>query len=197
MVVNSSNSIEYQRYLQRIAAQQAAAQSSAETSASQTAAASFFSQGTDSFAASSETDSSDLVIPSEQYNDMKPTMNTMRPPMPPAAPPEDSTAESASETEAVSDDTDDTDSSILSSISSTMRVNQDSIEAAMKKLGLTDDDLTDEDSLTKLLDELTQGAKDRGLQTASETAVESLIAKLTEGSSSTSETAAGTTVEEA
>lgn len=199
MQVNSTESIEYQEYLQRLAAQQAAAQASAEQATTQTAAASFFSQGMDSYVSSSEDTETEMVIPSEQYNEMKPSMNSMRPPMPPMAPPDDDST-TTDETSAAAAETDDTDvstDSALSLISSTMRVNQDAIEAAMDKLGLTEDDLTDEDSLTELLDELTDGAKQRGLPTADETAIAGLITELTEEGSTATTAETESTVEEA
>ena len=130
---------------------------------------------------------------------MKPSMNSMRPPMPPMAPPDDDST-TTDETSAAAAETDDTDvstDSALSLISSTMRVNQDAIEAAMDKLGLTEDDLTDEDSLTELLDELTDGAKQRGLPTADETAIAGLITELTEEGSTATTAETESTVEEA
>ena len=192
MQVNSSN-IEYQRYLQRLAAEQAAAQTSAEQASSQTTAASYFSQGTDSYTSSSDSTETDMVIPSEQYNDM-------RPPMPPMPPQEDTdaetgdeadTASTATQTVAVSgtDDTDSSssDSSILQTISEVMHVRTDSIQSTMDELGITEDDLTDEDKLSELLDALNQGAQQRGLPTVSDGSMQNLISELTD-STDTSET---------
>ena len=194
MEVNSTSSIEYQKYLQRLQAMQEASRTTAE----QSAAASFFStsssDSSDSYIPSEEESGSDVTIPSEQYNDMKPMMNGMRPMMPPMAPPEDeseSTADtaSASETEATDDTTDeDTADSIISSISSTMHCRTDSVTAAMEKLGLTEDDLSDEDSLTELLDELNDGAKKLGLPVTSDSAIQDLISNLTGTAGSTEET---------
>ena len=198
MTVNSNTSIGQQEYLRKLAQQQAA---SAEYASQSSAAASFFSQGMDTYTSSEENTGDDVTIPSEQYNEMKPSMNMMRPPMPPMAPPEESSTaeETVSATEDDTDDADDTDdstSSILSSISDTMRVNQDSIKAAMEKLGLSEDDLTDEDSLTELLEELNNGAKQRGLPSAGDTAIQNLITEIT-GSTSSDTASTVDSVEEA
>ena len=137
-----------------------------------------FSQDMDAYIPSEQNDDSQMAIPSQQYNDM-------RPPMPPMAPPKEAseTTASTSETDSDSDDTSES-SSILSSISDVMRVNTDSIEAAMDKLNISEDELTDADTLTELLDELKNGATARGLGSASDSEIASLIASLTENSES-------------
>ena len=75
-----------------------------------------------------------------------------------------------------------------------MRVNTDSFEAAMDELNISEDDLTDEDTLTELLDELTSGATERGLGAASDSEIANLIASLTEDAESSETTTAEETV---
>ena len=97
-------------------------------------------------------------------------MQPMMPP-PPEMPASDSdavNAEAETETETTAtteDDSDSTTEEVLDSISQSLRVNQDSILSTMDELGLTTDDLTDEDSLTSLVSALNEGAQKRGLTT--------------------------------
>ena len=191
MNVNGISSTDYQLYLQKLKEEQKSQNMDVVSTTQQIPS---FSQDMDSFIPSEQNDDSQTAIPSQQYGDM-------RPPMPPMAPPmengEETTASTATTASTVSTDSDSDDtsesSSILSSISSVMRVNKDSIEAAMDKFGISEDDLTDEDTLTELLDELQNGATSRGLGSASESEIANLIASLTDDSES-SETTAEETV---
>lgn len=185
MSVGSISSQEYQQrvMMQQMATEQMTAQNNQQSNAQ--------NRMMDSFTLSGQ--SGDMTIPSEQYNDM-------RPPMPPMPPQEDTdaetgdeadTASTATQTVAVSgtDDTDSSssDSSILQTISEVMHVRTDSIQSTMDELGITEDDLTDEDKLSELLDALNQGAQQRDLPTVSDGSMQNLISELTD-STDTSET---------
>lgn len=191
MNVSSISSTDYQLYLQKLREEQKTQNQDVVSTTQQMPS---FSQDMDSYIPSEQNDDSQMAIPSQQYNDMRPSM-------PPMAPPEEasetaaSTATTAStvSTDSDSDDTSES-SSILSSISSVMRVNTDSIEAAMDELNISEDDLTDEDTLTELLDELTSGATERGLGAASDSEIANLIASLTEDAESSETTTAEETV---
>ena len=197
MQVNSS--IEMQQYLEKIAAKKLTTDN---TQAQETTGTSFFNQMMDAYIPStdsSESGEDGLAIPSEQYNDMRSMMNASSPPPMPPMPPVDETqdtdeTEETSETEST-DTTSDSDD-ILSTISSTMRVSEDSIKEAMEELGITTDDLTNEDSLNALLEKLNQGAEDRGLKTVSESTIETLIAQLIENATQDTTETAGETVDE-
>lgn len=187
MKVDNISSNNYQLYMQKLKEEQQSSQNTDVASSMQQTQMPFYSQDMDMYIPSEQSSETQTGIPSQQYNDM-------RPPMPPMAPPEETSETEATTLLTDSEETSES-SSILSTISEVMRVNTDSIEAAMEELGISKEDLTDEDSLTELLDALASGATERGLGTASESEIASLISQLTaatESSETTTEEAEST-----
>ncbi len=120
----------------------------------------------------------DEIFCSDNYNDILSQNRSMMPPPPPPEMNSDdsstSTTETDSSTTATDTDTtvDETDTAIASSfsdllnqISSTMRVNPDSILQTMDELGLSASDLYTSDGMSQLVTALNEGASERGLPT--------------------------------
>ena len=82
MNVSSISSTDYQLYLQKLKEEQ---KSQNMDVVSTTQQLSSFSQDMDSYIPSEQSDDSQMAIPSQQYNDMRPPM----PPMPPMTSPEE------------------------------------------------------------------------------------------------------------
>lgn len=112
----------------------------------------------------------DAYIPSDSedeilyanYNDILSTM-TPPPPMPPAPPTEtqESTSTEDTTTTAVSDSV----KSIVSSLSESLRANEDTILSTLESLGLTPEDLLDSENIELVANALNDGAKALGLPT--------------------------------
>lgn len=95
------------------------------------------------------------------YNDILSTM-APPPPMPPTPPTEqDSTSTDDSTTSAVSDSV----RSIVSSLSESLRANEDTILSTLESLGLTPEDLLDSENIELVANALNDGAKELGLPT--------------------------------
>lgn len=185
-------------YWQKIQSAKSAAEDSSSVSSS-TAQAASESAAYDMYIPSNET--GDEIFCSDNYNDI---MSQNRPMMPPPPPPEMSSEEdssSDSSTSATDSLTTATDSSstvdktdaaiassfsdLLNQISSTMRVNQDSILQTMDELGLSASDLYTSDGMSQLVTALNEGASERGLQTVS--SLDESISSLTSYASESSD----------
>ena len=95
------------------------------------------------------------------YNDILSTM-APPPPMPPTPPTEqDSTSTDDSTTSAVSESV----RSIVSSLSESLRANEDTILSTLESLGLTPEDLLDSENIELVANALNDGAKELGLPT--------------------------------
>ena len=128
---------------------------------------------TDSYVASIGAE--DMPMPTGTY-DAQGMMVGERPPMPPMAPVEQS-AETDTESES---DLTSGEQSLLAQLSETFRANTDSILMKMEELGLSLEDLQDEDNLTKLAEAMNEGAESLGLPTIEDmdTVVSELYEKL-------------------
>lgn len=127
---------------------------------------------------SSETDTyisglsaEDLPIPTSNYN-ASGMMADERPPMPPMPPVEEMEETSSESTSKSSEE------EILSQLSDTFRANADSILSTMDELGLSIEDLEDEENLKKLAAAMNEGAANLGLPTAGDT--DTLVEQLKE-----------------
>ena len=96
------------------------------------------------------------------YNDILSTM-APPPPMPPTPPTEtqDSSSTDNTTTSAVSDSV----RSIVSSLSESLRANEDTILSTLESLGLTPEDLLDSENIELVANALNDGAKKLGLPT--------------------------------
>ena len=128
---------------------------------------------TDSYVASVSTE--DIPMPTGTY-DAQGVMIGERPPMPPMPPVEEA---AETETESGSDLTSG-EQSLLAQLSQTFRANEDSILMKMEELGLSLEDLQDEDNMTKLAEAMNEGAESLGLPTIEnmDTVVSELYEKL-------------------
>jgi len=122
----------------------------------------------------------DAYIPSDSedeilyanYNDI---LSTMAPPPIPPAPPtqtQDSTNTDDTTTAAVSDSV----KSIVSSLSESLRANEETVLSTLESLGLTPEDLLDSDNIELVANALNDGAKALGLPTVDD--LDSIISDL-------------------
>jgi len=116
----------------------------------------------------------DMPMPSFNY-DSTGMMAGERPPMPPM-PPMEETAEIS--TESGERETSSGEEALLAQLSQAFRANEDSILATMEELGLSLEDLQDEENLSTLAAAMNEGAAERGLPTVDD--LDSLVSWLHE-----------------